>query len=154
MTRRDEYIAQRILWDEESIAVLKYDPNFHPKDIVRYFREPWNQLREPERFESDHRLEYVTKPVHMPTISGYAAEIGVSRHTIRDWANANEEFDQAIEVCKAIQEDINVRLSLLKAYDSRFAIMLAKNEHDWQDKVETTHKGDIVLQFDEQDKKA
>ncbi len=90
----------------------------------------------------------------MPTLSGYAAKVGVRRETIWAWARRHEEFDEAVGVCKAIQEDLLITMGLLGAYVPGLTIFTLKNLLGWEDKMEQTHRGTVALQFDAQDAEA
>ncbi len=149
------YITRRILYDGAHDGSAKiYDPDFHPDDIVVYFTERYEKMQDPERFKSRHALTYVQEPVRPPTFSGYAAEVGVSTKTLWQWKVEYEAFEDSMGICKAMQEAMIIEMSACKAYDPRFAALMMKNMHDWQDKVEQTHKGGVTLNFDAQDKEA
>ena len=96
-------------------------------------------------------MKYVQAPVTPPTLSGYAAKIGVRRETLWAWTRQHEEFDEAVGICKAIQEHVLVTMGLLGAYRPSMTIFMLKNLLGWKDKVEQVHKGAVVLRFDAQD---
>ncbi len=77
----------------------KYRPDHHPEDIVAYFRAAHDAIEEPERVQSSHGgVKYIQAPVRLPTLSGYAAKVGVRRETLWAWARRHEEFDEAVGV--------------------------------------------------------
>lgn len=154
-TNQDRYLTRRILFDgKHDGSDSLYDPDFHPADIVRYFRERFELITDPERFQTEHRLQHVMTPVRPPSLAGYAAELGVRRETLWGWGKRHEEFDEAVGVCKAMQEAAIIELTALGAYNPSFAALMMKNLHDWQDKVEAVHKGGVTLNFDRQDEDA
>ena len=154
-TVKERYEIRRILYDEKHEGSgLRYDPDFHPKDFVRYFRARYDDLKDAERYATEHRLTYVAKPTRPPTLAGYAAEIHVGRGCMWDWAKKYEAFDLAVEECKAIQEAMVVELTAIGAYNPTFAAFMMKNLHNWQDKIEQTHRGAVTLNFDDEDEKA
>jgi len=63
----------------------------------------------------------------------------------------HEEFDEAVGICKAIQEQVLVTMGLLGAYRPGFTVFMLKNLLGWQDKFEHVQKGTVVLRFDAQD---
>ena len=133
----------------------KYMPDHHPEDIVAYFWAPLDAMEEPERIESPQGgVKYVQAPVPPPTLAGYAAKIGVRRETLWAWTQQHEEFDEAVGICKAIQEQVLVTMGLLGAYRPNMTIFMLKNLLDWTDKVEHVQKGAVVLRFDAQDASA
>ena len=154
-TCQDRYITRRILYDgKHDGSECLYDENFHPEDIVRYFTEAYSKIEEPERFETEHRLQHVITPVRPPSLSGYAARIEVRRETLWAWCKKYEAFNVAVDRCKAIQEAAIIEITALGGYNANFAALIMKNLHDWQDKVEANHKGGVTLNFDKQDEGA
>lgn len=73
----------------------------------------------------------------LPTLAGFACEIGVHRETLLNWAEVHQEFFDALKMAKEHQERILVENGLLGRYDKTFAIFTAKNLISWRDKVET-----------------
>lgn len=154
-TAHERYETRRILFDGKHDGSARiYDRDFHPEDIVRYFTERYEQLEDPERYATEHRLTYVEKPVRPPSLAGYAATIGVGRETLWSWRKKYDAFAEAVDACKAMQEAMIVELTATGAYNAGFAALMMKNFHDWQDKVEQTHKGGVTLNFDAQDEEA
>ena len=87
-------------------------------------------------------------------MASYAAEIGVGRATIWTWGERYEEFGDALEHCKAMQEAILLELGATGSLNNGFVALMMKNLHGWQDKVEATHRGGVTLVFDKQDEEA
>jgi hypothetical protein len=83
-------------------------------------------------------------PGVFPTLAMFAANIGVCRDTLHDWATAknpngtqrNPRFSDAYKRAKALQEANLVEGTMAGAYNSTFAIFTAKNVLGWRDKVE------------------
>lgn len=152
---RARYERRRILYDVPHDGSVKiYDPDFHPEDIQTYFRERFERLRDPQRYATEHRLTYVQEPIRPPTLAGYAAECGISKKTVWAWAAQYEAFEEAVEICKAMQEAMVVELTATNGYNPGFAALMMKNLHGWQDKIEQTHRGGVTLKFDAQDEEA
>lgn len=156
MASKDRYLTRRILYDDDPKVAgkLRYDPDFHPEDIKLYFKERYDALTDPERFETEHRLDYVMAKVRPPSLAGYAAQVGVTRECLWSWTKKYEAFEEAVGVCKAMQEAAIIELTACGAYNPSFAALMMKNLHEWQDKVENTHRGGVTLNFDEQDEDA
>ena len=143
---------QRILYGRRLGQPAKYRPDHHPEDIVVYFRAALDAIDELERVESAHGgVKYVQAPVRPPTLAGYAAKIGVRRETLWAWTKKHTEFDEAVGICKAIQEHVLVTMGLLGAYRPNMTIFVLKNALGWKDRVEQRHTGAVVLRFDAQD---
>ena len=144
--------TMRILFAGKVGRPPKYRPDFHPDDIVAYFQASLDAIEEPERVESPQGgVKHVQAPVPPPTLAGYAAKIGVARETLWAWAKKHEEFEVAVDRCKAIQEAVVLRMGALGAYTPSFSIFILKNLSGWADKVEQKNSGGITLHFDAQD---
>ncbi len=151
-TAADRREANRILFAGKVGRPSKYRPDHHPEDIVAYFRAALDAVEEPERVESRRGgVKYVQAPVPPPTLAGYAARVGVRRETLWGWARQHEDFDEAVGICKAIQEHLLLHMGLLRAYPPALTIFMLKNLLGWKDKVERAHVGRVTLHFDAQD---
>ena len=78
--------------------------------------------------------EAVQLPNKLPTITGFARTIGVSRKTLYNWADDHEEFLHAIEQAQELQEEIWSQNSLLGYYNSNFSKFFGVNVMGWSDK--------------------
>lgn len=135
----------------------RYDDDVHPADILEYFQRGLEQLLETSALikkDSVHRLEFVLKPVILPTITGYANQIGVRRETLWGWSQKYPDFGVAYGRAKSLQEECVVVMASLRAIDPKFAMFFLKNNHEWTDRVETTSKGEVHLHFDAADRDA
>jgi hypothetical protein len=156
LTQRELYLVKRMLYEDDQDKPLGhvYDPNFHPDHMVKYFQDSYDKILDPERFETEHRLEWKMKPVRPPTIAGYCASIGISRNTLFHWGKKYDEMAEAIDKCKTIQEAGIVEMGSCGGFNPGFASMMMKNFHGWADKVEQKHEGGLTLNFDSQDEDA
>ncbi len=154
-TAAERIEARRIPFAGKVGRPSKYRPDHHPEDIVAYFRASLDALEAPERVESRHGgVKYVQAPVRPPTLAGYAAKVGVRRETLWAWARQHEEFDEAVGICKAIQEHVFINMGLLGAWRPGMTIFVLKNLLRWQDKIERAHRGHVTLLLDAQDANA
>ncbi len=146
----------RILFAGKVGRPPKYRPDFHPDDIVAYFQASLNAIQEPERVESPQGgVKHVQAPVPPPTLAGYAAKIEVARETLWDWGQKHDEFSNAINRCKAIQEQVFLHMGATGAYVPSVTIFMLKNLQGWTDRLEQKHTGGaVVLRFDAQDANA
>ncbi len=151
-TLREQRNALKILRGTGGGAVPFYDPAVHPAGLVAFFQKRLDELGDAVHVITEKgQQSYLKKPVRPPTLAAYAASIGVSRFTLRNWSQRHDEFSDAYEIAKTIQEAIVVELALQGAYNSNFAAFVLKNLQGWTDRVEATHVGGIVLKLDEQD---
>jgi hypothetical protein len=152
LSPKERYAAEKLLYGRRRDGPRPfYDPDVHPKAIVQYFKERFDQIRDATEYATEHRLEYVANPARPPTLSGFAASIGVGRETLWSWALKHEEFGEAVDLCKAMQEAMIIELTAIGAYNPSFAALMMKNMHKWADKVEADVKSSVTLNFDEQD---
>lgn len=149
---QEQYKMRRLLHDDPHPPNKVYDPDFHPEAIVEYFRARFDQIEDAVKVTTDKgQVSFVAKPVRPPTMAGFAAEIGVRRETLWAWSKQYEQFDEALGLCKAMQEALLVELGTLGALNPAVTNFTLKNLQEWTDKVEETHKGNVALQFDAQD---
>ncbi len=149
----ERYEADRILHGRRGNLPV-YDRNIHPDGILAYFKKALDSMRETERFQTEHRLQHVQAPVRPPTIAGYAARTGITRECVWSWGKKHVEFGEALDKCKAIQEDVFLVMGATGAYNAGVLALMMKNLQGWQDRVEQTHKGEVTLHFDAQDSEA
>lgn len=110
------------------------------KDIVDFFnREPFAPLMIDS--EDGGKVPALTKqgspvlvPCKLPTLEGFAISIGVHRETLLNWADAHEEFFDALKRAKDMQKEILIQNGLVGAYEKTFAIFTAKNVTDMRDR--------------------
>jgi hypothetical protein len=75
----------------------------------------------------------------LPTITGFARKIGVSRASLDRWKHSFPEFRDALLKAKEIQEDIWLKNSLRGRYNTPFTIFMGKNVFGWTDKRDVKH---------------
>lgn len=155
LTQLEVLEAQNLLYGEAMDLTAIYDPQSHPRHLVTYFRDVLEKLRDPV-FHTNDRGDgkYIAQPFIPPTLAGWAAANDLSVNTIWNWAQRYPEFAHAMEIAKAMQEQIIVTLGATMGYDSKFAQLMCKNYFGWQDRVENTHRVGVILRFDEEDSRA
>jgi hypothetical protein len=79
-----------------------------------------------------------------PTFARFAARIGVSRESLRNWSNAKNpdgtpakpEFFCAYACARDLQESLLIEGGMSGVYNCKFAILMAKNILGWRDCIE------------------
>ena len=127
-----------------------YDP-LYAYELVAYFRRAWRAVEDLERVATRDGVRYVQRPVPLPTISGFAASIRVSRETLWRWGEAHPKFKDALERARTMQEDLAVRMGLAGAYPASLVALVLKNCAGWKDKSDVEFSGGVRLVFDAQD---
>jgi hypothetical protein len=120
-----------------------YKPEYCQK-MVDYFNiEPTKEMPVTITTRTGSKVEKVEEaPNIMPTLEKFAFDIGVTTQTLWYWANMKDkdndlvhpEFSEAYFKCKQLQKNILVTNGLLNNYNSNFAIFVAKNFTDMEDK--------------------
>lgn len=93
------------------------------------------------------------------SLTSFAAEIGVCRDTISEWADVHEEFSAAAKrakaACAAWWETLSRENAQSGKGNATLCIFGLKNmgAEDWRDKQEVEHKGDFVVRQAELDDK-
>jgi hypothetical protein len=152
---KERYEARRILLDDSTGEPQVYDPSVHPASIVKYFKDKLEEIQDVERVETERGdVKHVQAPIPPPTLAGYAVSIGVTRECVWSWSKKHEEFEDAFNLAKAMQEQAFLTMGATGAYAPQVLIMMMKNLQGWTDRTEQTHKGAVTLLFDEQDKDA
>jgi hypothetical protein len=80
-------------------------------------------------------------PERLPTFTGFAATIGKTRKTIRDWRKDNPEFLTTFMRCKDRQREVWLQNALTNKYNPQFAKFVGINVIGWSDKKELEHTG-------------
>lgn len=118
-----------------------YDPKFC-EELLTFFSQPPTREVTIRDAKGNERTEIL--PGTFPTLARFAAMIGVTRETLRDWATSktqegelkHPDFSAAYKKAKEFQEANLIEGTLAGAYNSTFAIFTAKNVLGWRDKTE------------------
>lgn len=129
-----EAVARHLRTQRMTGRPTKYDRAFCDELIAYFLRwEPYktvNTMLGPKEIPND-----------LPTLAGFAIQIGVHRDTIHEWAEGKDEdgklnhpeFSDAIKKAKTIQEHYLVTNGLRGNFDKTFSIFFAKNVLGWKD---------------------
>lgn len=127
----------------------KYDPKYCD-EVVEFFNKPPYEyveidIEDEESGETrksialDKFQNPIRVPCPLPTKERFAFSIGVHRSTLIEWAKEHEEFSYAIKKAEDLQKDILIQNGLVQSYDKTFAIFVAKNVTDMNDKQQLDH---------------
>jgi hypothetical protein len=128
----------------------EYRP-FHGEMLLAYAARARASVEEIETCKTRDGIRHIQKPIAPPSITGFAAAIGVSRQTVWRWGEQHLEFAEALEIAKTAFEDIAMRMAALNAWSASVAALLLKNQHGWTDKAQLDVNGGVHLHFDAQD---
>lgn len=117
-------------------------------EMIDYFNKPVQSWVEVDDVDKDGKaiVRKVLQTNTFPTLTRFAAQIGVTRQTLHDWATEKlpdgaprrPEFAYAYARAKDAQESLIVEGGMAGMYEPRFATLAAKNLAGWKDQVETT----------------
>ena len=111
--------------------------------LIEYFdKVPFERVPLKDKNGDEKGFELV--PTMFPTLARFAANIGVTRETLHDWATSKNaegelkhpEFSYAYKRAKEFQEAILVEGTMAGAFQANFSIFTAKNVLGWRDKTE------------------
>lgn len=120
-----------------------YDPKY-VEDIVAFFNvEPYDRL---PVYDKNGNETYQLVPNKFPTLARFAANIGVTRETLHDWATKRNDdgellypdFSYAYNSAKEFQEACLVEGAMSGVFHGSFAIFTAKNVLGWRDSKDLT----------------
>jgi len=119
----------------------KYRPEF-PEMMYEYFDVKPSE--EKKIYDNRGELIMARVAVDFPTMSGFAAYIGVTSSTMRDWATKNTdgvykypEFSATYQLAKEFQDNIIVANTLNGSYKENFAKFISTNILGYKDKQVT-----------------
>lgn len=129
----------------------EYRPEF-VAELIAYFDIEVQKVVEVDVVAKDGTTATEKKLVTntFPTLTRFAAKIGVTRQTLHDWATEKSadgtprrpEFAYAYARAKDAQESLLIEGAMSGVYEPRFAVFATKNLAGWKDQVETT--GEVV----------
>ena len=82
--------------------------------------------------------------VHLPTIEGFAAFIGVPRRTVFDWRDRHEEFSHSLEKILIEQQQRLINSGLSGDYNPTIAKLILSANHGMREKADITTDGNAL----------
>ena len=132
-----------------------------PAEVVAFFEKARSVIdkeeegREVEEKPKSNKLYKKKYPlVILPTLERYASDIGSSPRVLQDWKEIHPEFNEAVEICMAIQREMLVQLSLNNHYNQSIVKLILTNCHGFRNKVEVEGTGGVTIHIDSEDEKA
>ena len=140
----------------------EYRPEF-VAELIAYFDIEVQKVVEVDVVAKDGTTTTEKKVVTntFPTLTRFAAKIGVTRQTLHDWATEKSadgtpkrpEFSYAYARAKDAQESLLIEGAMAGVYEPRFAVFATKNLAGWKDQIETvsevTHTMASVAELDD-----
>lgn len=82
-----------------------------------------------------------------PTLTKFAAKIGVTTRTLRNWRAEFPEFDEACELCEDIFDDVLDERALFGAWDGRVAMKIRELKANARAAQDGSSDVKIILDF-------
>lgn len=123
--------------------------NEYVDKLYAFFAEPKSDVYYEKTYYKDGKLKSerpIILPPKFPTFELFAASIGVTAATLRNWRDTYPRFCEAYEYAKTMQLGIAKVYGMSKMYDSNFAKFILINDHDMKDKVSTEFEGDEAFE--------
>lgn len=119
MSGEDKQVGRPSLFNREMIE--------RAKEYIRFFQ----QSRSTEEMENDVEV--------IPSVAGLALYLGVSRATLYNWGDENEEFLDTLAILQAVQEVSLLNGGLRGRFNAQIS-KLALANHGYSDKQEIDNK--------------
>jgi hypothetical protein len=83
------------------------------------------------------------RPLKLPTVQRFAANIGVHKDTIHEWARVHPEFSVSLKQALDMQADALIQGGLFGSYEKTIAKMLLSANHGLHEKTEQSVKAEV-----------
>lgn len=129
----EEYCDKLLEWFSVPECKTQYKISYYPDGTIRS-EEP------------------IMLPPTFPTFELFAASIGVSNGTLKNWCSKYPRFNNAYQLAKAVQLGIAKQNAVAKLYDCNFVKFLLINDHGMAEKTESdvTYKVVVSKDIDEE----
>lgn len=127
----------------------EYKPEYCQK-LIEYFSVKPYELKKKQIVTKSGEVCEIEQEVanDMPTLAGFAIQVGVDRHTLAKWAKKHTDFGAAYKMAKEFQENYLVKNGMKSLIHPVFSIFVAKNVIGWRDKVEINEEEENTLEFE------
>ena len=111
---------------------------------TKYRKEYCDQIVEFFDVDDTEIIGDEERAARLPTFAGFARKLLVPRTRLHEWAKKHPEFQDAMNICKTIQEDIMVNNGIRGFFSSGFAQLAMKNMNTWRDKQDVQEKSESI----------
>ena len=121
------------------------------EQMLLFFAEPHSDVYYERTYYKDGKLKSerpIILPPKFPTFELFAASIGVTSNTLRNWCEKHPRFCDAYEYAKTMQLGIAKVYAMSKMYDSNFAKFILMNEHGMSEKSSTDTNVTFSVEYD------
>lgn len=128
----------------------KYKAEYIEK-LLLFFSEPKSDVHYERTYYKDGSIKSerpIILPPKFPTFELFAASIGVTSNTLRNWCGEHPRFCEAYEYAKTLQLGIAKVYAMSKMYDSNFAKFILMNEHGMSEKSTSDTNITFSVEYD------
>lgn len=139
--KKGNKVGEETQFEKDNKAACKYKPEYCEK-LIDYFNQPATRVEYKETYykgELNARIPIVM-PAEYPTFELFAAMLGVSVRTLKNWCDKYPRFADCYARAKEIQYGKLTSLAVTGLYNPVYAKFEAVNNHDKKDKSEVEQK--------------
>ncbi len=139
--KKGNEVGKKTRFEKDNKAASKYKPEYCEM-LIDYFNQPSTKVEYKETYykgELNSRTPIVM-PAEYPTFELFAAKLGVSVRTLKNWCEEDPRFADCYARAKEIQYGKLTSLAVMGIYNPVYAKFEAVNNHDKQDKSEVEQK--------------
>lgn len=136
---KDHKIGEATRFEKENAAACKYHEDYADR-LIKFFNQPNTRTKYSETLngkgEVIKRVPIIV-PNEYPTFEAFAAKLGVTTGTLRNWCDQSARFANAYARAKELQKAKLITNTLGGIYNPLFAKFEAINNHGMSDKTAT-----------------
>ncbi len=139
--KKGNEIGKETQFEKDNQAACKYKPEYCEM-LIDYFNQPPTRVEYKETYfkgELSSRVPIIV-PAEYPTFELFAAKLGVSVRTLKNWSEKYPRFADYYARAKEIQLGKLTSLAVTGLYNPVYAKFEAVNNHNKQDKSEVEQK--------------
>lgn len=134
---KNHRIGEATRFEKENAASCKYHEEYADR-LIEFFNTPNTHIEYSETLNRNGEVIKrvpVIMPTEYPTFEAFAALLGVTTETLRNWRNISPRFNHAYARAKELQRAKLITNTLGGMYNPLFAKFEAINNHGMSDKT-------------------
>lgn len=134
---KNHKIGEATRFAKENAAACKYHEEYADK-LIEYFGKPSMRTEYAKNYDKEGNVIKETPvviPNEYPTFESFAAQIGVTTETLRNWCDQSPRFKHSYARAREMQRAKLIQNTLSGMYNPVFAKFEAINNHGMSDKT-------------------
>lgn len=140
-------VGKETRFKKDNQAACKYDPKYCD-ELIEFFSKPATRVEYKETYYKGELTSRtpILLPEEYPTFEMFAAKLGVSASTLKNWSKEYPRFADCYARAKEIQYAKLTSNAMTGVYNPIYAKFEAVNNHSLKDKqeIETNVKGEAI----------